>query len=107
MASGGAADRIIFRTLFKVLRAGSRTPARYSSTLFGTRLPFATEPRSPEFVFFIWVTPHENSLQVCLSDAGLFIRHRERLYAAAVCAFVYGGGFGRPFDRLAIRAYLH
>jgi len=33
VASRGAADRIAARTLFKVLRAGSGTPARYSSML--------------------------------------------------------------------------
>jgi hypothetical protein len=37
------ADRITARTLFKVLRAGSGTPARYSSTVFGT----------PAFAFFM------------------------------------------------------
>src|SRR5437899_12399150 len=51
--SGGTADRIAARILFKVLRAGSGTPARYSSTFFGAALPFAAEPRSPEFIFFI------------------------------------------------------
>src|SRR5437899_1077766 len=35
VACAGTADRIIARTLFNVLRAGSGTPARYSSTLLG------------------------------------------------------------------------
>src|SRR5271157_45283 len=56
VASGGAADRIAARILFNVLRAGSGTPARYSSTFFGVTLPFAAVPRSPEFTFFIWVS---------------------------------------------------
>src|SRR5271157_4439279 len=55
VASGGAADRIAARILFKVVRAGSRTPARYSSTFFGATLPFAAESRLPEFAFFIRV----------------------------------------------------
>src|SRR4029077_9923081 len=44
VASRGTAERIAARTLFKVLRAGSGTPARYSSTLFGAhhaRAPIA------------------------------------------------------------------
>src|SRR5271157_4048906 len=56
VASGGAADRIAARILFNVLRAGSGTPARYSSTFFGVTLPFAAVPRSPEFAFFIRVS---------------------------------------------------
>src|SRR5271157_1738586 len=55
VASGGAADRIVARILFKVLRAGSGTPARYSSTFFGVTLPFAAVPRSLEFAFVIRV----------------------------------------------------
>src|SRR2546425_6165322 len=46
VASGGTADRITARTLFKVLRAGSETPARYSSMFLGI-----------EFAFFIWLIP--------------------------------------------------
>src|ERR1022692_471883 len=57
VASGGTADRIAARILFNVLRAGSGTAARYSSTFFGATLPFAAEPRSPEFAFFIRVSP--------------------------------------------------
>src|ERR1700758_539876 len=60
VASGGTADRIAARTLFKVLRAGSATRARYSSTLvealfgefFGAPFPFA-EARLPDFAFFM------------------------------------------------------
>src|SRR5271165_3544021 len=54
VASGGTADRIAARILFKVLRAGSGTPARYSSTFLGARLPLATELRLPDFTFFMW-----------------------------------------------------
>ena len=53
VASGGTADRIAARILFKVLRAGSGTPARYSSTFFGAPLPFAAELRLPDFTFFM------------------------------------------------------
>src|ERR1035437_5078372 len=51
VASGGKADRIAARSLFKVLRAGSGMPARYSSTFFGAALPFAAELRLPDFAF--------------------------------------------------------
>src|SRR5947209_20503854 len=67
VASGGRADRIAARSLFKVLRPGSGTPARYSSTFFGTRLPFAPEPRSPDLAFFMRVILQGRSLQVYLS----------------------------------------
>src|SRR2546425_6773452 len=63
-ASGGAADRIAARILFKVLRAGSGTPARYSSTFFGAPLPFAAEPRLPDFTFFMRAILEEPPLQV-------------------------------------------
>src|SRR5437879_9653522 len=53
VASGGTADRIAARILFKVLRAGSGTPARYSSTFFGAPAPFAAGPRWPDFTFFM------------------------------------------------------
>ena len=53
VASGGTADRIAARILFKVLQAGSGTPERYSSTFFGARLAFAVERRMPVFAFFI------------------------------------------------------
>src|SRR5882724_728517 len=51
--SGGAAERIAARILFKVLRAGSGTPARYLWTLFGAPLPFAAERRLPDCAFFM------------------------------------------------------
>src|SRR2546422_6990513 len=53
VASGGTADRIAARILFRVLRAGSGTPARYSSTFFGAPVPFAAERRLPDFTFFM------------------------------------------------------
>lgn len=53
VASDGTADRIAARILFKVLRAGSGTPARYSSMLFGALSPFAIEARVPDFVVFM------------------------------------------------------
>src|SRR6266403_931834 len=46
--SGGTADRIAARIFFKVPRAGSGTPARYSSTFFGATLLFALEPRASD-----------------------------------------------------------
>jgi hypothetical protein len=53
VASAGTAERIAARILFKVLRAGSGTPARYSSTFFGAALAFAAELRLPAFTFFM------------------------------------------------------
>src|SRR5271157_4455242 len=40
VASEGAAERMAARIFCNVLRAGSATRARYSSTVFGTRLDF-------------------------------------------------------------------
>src|SRR4029077_13942555 len=46
VVSGGTAERIMARILCSVLRAGSGTPARYSSTSFaGARMPFFIAPR--------------------------------------------------------------
>src|SRR5882762_9793925 len=53
VASAGTAERIAARSLFKVLRAGCGTPARYSSTFFGAPWPFAAERRLPDFSFFM------------------------------------------------------
>src|SRR5450759_5291260 len=46
---------MISRIVRKVLRAGSGTPARYSSTFFGALLPFGAEPWSPDTAFLIGV----------------------------------------------------
>src|SRR5216684_7752684 len=64
VASGGTADRIAARILFKVLRAGSGTPATYSSTFFGALLPFAAELGFPDFTFFMRAMLRELPLQV-------------------------------------------
>src|SRR6516225_9352209 len=64
VASGGTADRIAARSLFKVVRAGSGTPARYSSTVFGAGLPFAAEPRLPDLTFFMLAILQELPLQI-------------------------------------------
>ena len=53
VASGGTADRIAARILFKVLRAGSGILARYSSTFLGVLFPFAVELRLPDFTIFM------------------------------------------------------
>jgi hypothetical protein len=45
VASGGTTDRILTRIVFKVVRAGSGTPARYSSMLFGASLVFSAALR--------------------------------------------------------------
>ena len=44
--SAGTADRIVARTLFKVLRAGSETWDRYWSTVLKVELLFAEEARA-------------------------------------------------------------
>src|SRR2546428_1970883 len=67
-ASGGPADRITPRILFKVLRAGSGTRARYSSIFFGAPLPFAAELRLPDFTFFMLAILREPPLQVHAPD---------------------------------------
>src|SRR5271166_4205782 len=64
VASAGTTDRITARTLFKVVRAGSGTPARYSSTSFGMTLPFAAGPRSRECAFFILLLSQGGSAPV-------------------------------------------
>src|SRR6266852_4690208 len=79
VASGGTADRIAARTLFKVLRAGSATQARYSSMLFGApfgglfgaTLPVAAEPRLPDFAFFMRALLQPGSPQRSLPVQGI------------------------------------
>src|SRR5208337_897053 len=68
VASGGTADRIAARILFKVLRAGSGTAARYSSTFFGATLPFVPELRLPDFTFFMQAMLPEPPLQFHTPD---------------------------------------
>src|ERR1700682_1720764 len=75
VASGGAADQMAARILFKVPRGGSRAPARYSSTSFGAPLPFAAEPRLPDFTFFIRAMLRELPLQVHAPDHRAAVRH--------------------------------
>src|SRR6266704_3333735 len=68
MVSGGTAERMAARTFFKVLRAGSGTPARYSSTVFGATLFFAAELRLPDLTFFIRAMLQEALIpRLCLS----------------------------------------
>src|ERR1700693_2165824 len=68
VASDGSADRIAARILIKVLRAGSGTPARYSSTLLGALSPFAAEPRLADFDFFMRAMLREALIQVHSPD---------------------------------------
>src|SRR3989442_11874515 len=77
VASGGTADRIAMRILFKVLRAGSGTPARYSSTFFGAPLPFAAELRLPDFTFFMRAMLQGLALQVHAPDHRAAVRHEK------------------------------
>src|SRR6516164_1186868 len=64
VASGGRADRIAERILFKVLRAGSGTPARYSSILFGASLSFAADLRVAGLARFMRTTLQALPLQI-------------------------------------------
>jgi hypothetical protein len=67
VVSRGTADRMAARIFFKVPRAGSGTPARYSSTLFGAPLPLAAELRLPGFTFFMREMLQEAPIQVYAS----------------------------------------
>jgi hypothetical protein len=53
VAAAGAAARIAARTFCKVPRAGSGTPARYSSMVAGGGSPLVADPRFAAFVFFM------------------------------------------------------
>src|SRR6266446_10094256 len=77
VACGGTTERIAARILFKVLRAGSGTPARYSSTFFGAPLAFATELRLPNFTFFMRAMLQELPLQVHAPDHRAAVRHEK------------------------------
>jgi len=54
-ASGGNAERIAARIWFKVVHAGSGTPARYSSIFFGAARRFAAVLRWGGVAFFVRV----------------------------------------------------
>src|ERR1700752_787013 len=91
VASGGTTDRIAARILCKVLRAGSGTSARYSSTFSGALLAFAAELRLPDFTRFMRAMLQEALIQVYAS-AGVqsfdmkkyqVLRHRERTCSGA------------------------
>src|SRR6266478_1240102 len=56
VAFGGMAHRIVARIVFKVLRAGSETAARYLSTSFEPSSLFADGPRLLEAAFFVAIT---------------------------------------------------
>ena len=53
VVSAGATDRMVARILSNVLRAGSGTRAKYSSTVLGGALLFADEARLRDTAFFI------------------------------------------------------
>src|SRR6266568_443946 len=77
VASGGTADRIATRILFKVLRAASGTLARYSSTFFGAPLPFTAGLRLPDFTFFMSPMLQELPLQGHAPDHRAAVRHEK------------------------------
>src|SRR5579872_6238485 len=63
VASNGAAERIAARIVFRVLRAGSGTRARYSSTFFTPSLALAGDLRLLDFTFFMLPMPEEVKVQ--------------------------------------------
>src|SRR5271166_1297983 len=88
VASGGATDRIAARTFSRVLRAGSGTAARYSSTVFGAALLFVPEPRPPAIAFFMRRKTHPQPSPQYEAQSyvrpDLFRRHRLRHLVDAV-----------------------
>src|SRR3989442_8114941 len=94
VASGGTADRIAARILCKVLRAGSGTLARYSSTFFGALLPFAAGLRLPDFTFFMRAMLQELPLQGHAPDQRAAVRHEK-------CHSFFGHGFTCPCSRIS------
>jgi len=101
VASCGTADRIAARILFKVLRAGSGTPARYSSTLFGAPFPCATEPRLADSAFFTRTMLREPPLQVHAPDWGSVLIW---ILALTVCALIGTYGAQNGFSERHVRS---
>src|ERR1700682_2248167 len=64
VASGGTVERIVARIVFKVLRAGSETAARYLSTSFEPSSFFADRRCFLEAAFFVRITVVP-SVQLC------------------------------------------
>src|SRR5260370_41287154 len=91
VVSGGTAERIAARILFKVLRVGSGTPARYSSTFFGAPLPFATELRLPDFTFFMRAMLQELPLQVHAPDRRAAVRHEKCIASSDTLSLAKSG----------------
>jgi hypothetical protein len=56
VVSGGTIERIVARIVFKVLRAGSETAARYLSTPLEPSTFFADGPRCVEAAFLVGIT---------------------------------------------------
>src|SRR5258708_18783160 len=56
VASAGTAERMVARIVFKVLRAGSETAARYLSTSFEPSSLFADGRRFGEAAFVVGIT---------------------------------------------------
>src|SRR6202023_2297572 len=103
VASDGTADRIAARILFKVLRAGSGTPARYSSTFLGAPLPFAAERRLPDFTFFMRAMLQEAPIQVYASARRAAVRHEK---CHSVFQHTFTCPYGRDYPRSKKRTFL-
>src|SRR5271163_3593144 len=79
VVSGGAMERMTERILFKVMRADSGTPWRYSSTSLVTAFDFAAGGRRLTcFAFFIPSEPEDRSSAVYAPGAGSVLRQRWR-----------------------------
>ena len=76
VASGGTTERIVARIVFKVVRAGSGTPAKYSSMLFGAPPVFPAGLRRAGFVPF--TEEHYENFQA--PEDISFVTNREQVW---------------------------
>src|SRR5260370_12505463 len=91
VASGGTAERIVARIVFKVLRVGSETAARYLSTSFEPSSLFADGPRLLEAAFFVAITVVP-SVQLC----GIPLIAKCAMSGPTPSCYCAGYGLGRP-----------
>src|SRR5208283_3460023 len=84
--SRGTTDRIVTRILLNMLCAGSGTPAKYSSTVFGAPLPFDAALRFAGFTFFMRAsyksfplhTTHQQKTAPRLNRSAAFVNNHSR-----------------------------
>src|SRR5258707_236146 len=75
VVSAGTTERMVARIRFKVLRAGSGTFARYSSTLAGAAFPVEAAPPLPGLALFIRSLPR---ISFRRDKALILLLHRSR-----------------------------